>query len=180
MFRKLPRGALPWINALVTLGSLLLCTQLLLLRIPGMTILGFSPQWLLMWVIAWSVKREMIYALLGAIAAAWIHDSLMVTALPSHLPGFVVVAYFVSRWRQQRYLQEDFIILALLVFVMTLAAEVIMAFQYLLWGLGSPGMIWGELQRIGLATAILSSLWAPLLCTPLVRWWDYVRMLDRQ
>lgn len=180
MFRKLPRATIPLINSLVVIGSLLLCAVLLSLRLPGMTMLGVSPQWLLMWVIAWSIKREMLYAILGAIAAAWLHDSLMITALPSHLPGFVLVAYLVSRWRQQRYFQEDFIILALLVFVMTLLAEVVMAGQYFLWGLGTPGILWAELQRIGLATAILSSLWAPLFCTPLVRWWDYVKMLDRQ
>ncbi|MBV5260798.1 rod shape-determining protein MreD [Synechococcus moorigangaii CMS01] len=171
---------MPWINGLVVAASMLLCALLLLLRMPGMTILGFSPQWLLMWVIAWSIKREMIYAILGAIAAAWIHDSLMISALPSHLPGFVLVAYLVSRWGQQRYFQEDFIILALLVFVMTLVAEAVMAGQYLLWNLGSPALLWREFQQIGLATAILSSLWAPLLCTPLVRWWAYVRMPERQ
>ncbi|MEB3224320.1 MAG: rod shape-determining protein MreD [Synechococcus sp.] len=168
------------INSLVVLGSVLLCALLLSLRLPGMMMLGLGPQWLLMWVIAWSIKREMLYAILGAIAAAWIHDSLMVTALPSHLPGFVLVAYLISRWRQQRYFQEDFIILALLVFLMTLLAEVVMAFQYLLWGLGSATLLWGDLQWIGLSTAVLSSLWAPLFCMPLVRWWDYVRAVDRQ
>ncbi|BAW97299.1 hypothetical protein NIES970_22500 [[Synechococcus] sp. NIES-970] len=180
MFRKLPKWTLPWLNYLVIAGSILLCACLLMLRIPGMSILGLGPQWLLMWVIAWSVKQETLYAILGAIAAAWLHDSLMITTLPSHLPGFVLVAYCVSRWRRQRYFEEDFIILALLVFVMTLVAEMVMACQYLLWGLGAPALLWREFQQIALTTAILSSLWTPLLCTPLVRWWSYVRMPEKQ
>jgi rod shape-determining protein MreD len=180
MFYRLPKWLIPWLNSLVILGSILLCVCLLLLRPPGMSLLGLGPQWLLMWVIAWSVRQETLYALLGAIAAAWIHDSLMTTALPSHLPGFVLVAYLVSRWRRQRYFEADFVILVLLVFAMTLLAEAVMAVQYLLWGLGPLTLIWGEFQQIALSTAILSSLWAPLLCMPLMRWWSYVRMPERQ
>lgn len=169
-----------WINYGVICGSLLICSMLLLTRIPGMTILGFSPQWLLMWLIAWSVKRELLYALLGAIAVGWIHDSLTVSGLPSHIPGFLMVAYLTSSWRQHRYLQEDFISLALLVFVMTFAAEMVMALQHLMLGFRSFQTIWLETQRIALSSAVLSSLWAPITCTPLVRWWDQVRMLDKQ
>jgi len=168
------------INYAVIVGSLLVFSILLLTRIPGMTILGFSPQWLLIWLIAWSIKRDLMYAVIGAIAVGWIHDSLMVTPIPSHIPGFVVVAALTASWRQQRYIQEDFISLALLVFIMTFTAETIMAIQHLLLGLRSLGDIWLEHQRIALSSAVLSSLWAPLSCTPLVRWWDHVRTLEKQ
>ena len=145
-----------------------------------MTILGFSPQWLLMWLVAWSIKRNVSTAVLVAIAVGLLHDSLMVTAFPTHIPGFVLVAWLTSSWRHQRYLQEDFISLALIVFVMTFVAETVMALQHLVFGLRSLGDIWLEYQRIALASAVLSSLWAPLICTPLVRWWNQVRAFDKQ
>ncbi|MGB2926178.1 MAG: rod shape-determining protein MreD [Limnothrix sp.] len=167
-------------NYVVIVGSLLIFSVLLLIRLPGMTILGFSPQWLLMWLIAWSIKRDIMYAIVAAIAVGWIHDSLMITMVPSHIPGFVLVAFLTASWRQQRYLQEDFISLALLVFIMTFAAETVMAIQHLLFGLRSLSDIWLEHQRIALSSAVLSSLWAPLTCTPLVRWWDHVRALEKQ
>lgn len=180
MYQRIPRTVIYWLNYGVIVGSLLLFSMLLFTRLPGMTILGFSPQWLLMWVIAWSVKRDLLYALLGAIAVGWIHDSLTVSGVPSHIPGFMLVAYLTSSWRQQRYLQEDFISLALLVFGMTFIAEMVMAVQHLLSGLRAWGTIWQEMQQIALASAVLSSLWAPVICTPLVRWWDQVRLLDKQ
>lgn len=180
MYRKLPKSTLTWINYGVIVGTLLIASMLLLTRIPGMTILGFSPQWLLMWVIAWSVKRDILYALLGAIAVGWLHDSLTISGIPSHIPGFLLVAFLTASWRQQRYLQEDFISLALLVFAMTFVAEMVMAVQYLMLGLLSFSIVWTEAQQVALASAVLSSLWAPITCTPLVRWWDQVRMLDKQ
>jgi rod shape-determining protein MreD len=180
MLKKIPDTFIPWLNAAITLGSLLICALLLLVRTPGMTILGFSPQWLLMWVVAWSIRRDVFSAVTGAIAVGWVHDSLMVTAIPSHIPGFVVVAWLTASWRQQKYLQEDFISLALLMFVMAFIAETIMAAQHLALGLRAFGDIWVEHQRIALSSAILSSLWAPLTCSPLVRWWNQVRALERQ
>ncbi|OKH12511.1 rod shape-determining protein MreD [[Limnothrix rosea] IAM M-220] len=178
--KKFSKPVNPWLNGIIIFGSLLVCSLLLLVRTPGMTILGFSPQWLLMWLVAWSIKRNVSIAVLVAIAVGFLHDSLMVSAVPSHIPGFVIVAWLTASWRQQRYLQEDFISLALIVFMMTLVAETVMAIQYLLFGLQSLENIWLDYQQIALASAVLSSLWAPLVCTPLVRWWDQVRALDRQ
>lgn len=168
------------LNYGVIVVSLLICTLLLMTRIPGMTILGLGPQWLLIWLVAWCVKRDLFYALLAALGVAWLHDSLTVGGIPSHLPGFLLVAYLTASWRHQKYLQEDFISLALLVFVMTFVAETVMAIQHLVLGLRPWGELWLEHQRIALTSAILSSLWAPVVCFPLVRWWDQMRELERQ
>ena len=180
MSRKLSSTVKPWLNIFITVSSLLGCSVLLLIRTPGITILNSTPQWLLMWLVAWSIKRDVFNAVLVAIAVGFLHDSLMVTGIPSHIPGFVAVAWLTASWRQQRYLQEDFISLALLVFLMTFIAETVMALQHLILGLRPLGAIWLEHQRIALSSAILSSLWAPLICTPLVRWWDQVRAFEKK
>jgi rod shape-determining protein MreD len=59
----------PWvrqiINWVVTVGSVILCLMVLPARLPGMELLGIAPNWLLIWVVAWSIKRT---ALQGALA----------------------------------------------------------------------------------------------------------------
>lgn len=178
--KRLPKTLSPWLNGVVIFGSLIGCALLLLVRTPGMTILGFGPQWLLMWLVAWSLKRNISLAVIVAIAVGLLHDSLMVTALPTHVPGYMLVAWLTASWRQQRYLQEDFISLALIVFIMAFIAETVMAVQHLVFRLRSWDNIWLDYQQIALSSAVLSSLWAPLICTPLVRWWNQFRALDRQ
>lgn len=52
----------PWvrqvINWLVIVGSVLICLMILPTRLPGMEVLGIAPNWLLIWVVAWSLKRS--------------------------------------------------------------------------------------------------------------------------
>ena len=178
--KRRPRTLNPWLNGVVILCSLIGCALLLLVRIPGMSILGFGPQWLLMWLVAWSMKRNVSLSVIVAIAVGLLHDSLMVTAIPTHVPGYMLVAWLTASWRQQRYLQEDIISLALVVFMMAFMTETVMAMQYLLVGLRSLDTIWLDYQQIVLSSAVLSSLCSPLVCTPLVRWWNQFRALDRQ
>ena len=40
-----------FLNWCVTVGSVLLCTLILLTRFPGMELLGVGPNWLLIWVV---------------------------------------------------------------------------------------------------------------------------------
>ncbi|TAF35040.1 MAG: rod shape-determining protein MreD, partial [Oscillatoriales cyanobacterium] len=47
-----------FLNFTVTFTSVLLCLLILPTRMPGMELLGITPNWLLMWVVAWSIKRK--------------------------------------------------------------------------------------------------------------------------
>ncbi|MFM6633008.1 MAG: rod shape-determining protein MreD, partial [Microcystis panniformis] len=45
------------------------------------------------------------------------------------------------------------------------------AFQYYLQGGKNLADLWLDYQRIGLTSALLSSLWTPLVYYPLQQWW---------
>lgn len=173
------------------------------MRLPGAELLGVHPNWLLMWVVVWSVKRSPWEGAIAGITLGLIYDGLTsldnvavldgvapltsggVTLLeapltyPSHILSLVIVGVLTAKIQKQRYIQEDFISIALIVFGMSVLAETITAIQYSLQGIRNIALIWTEHQRIALSSAILSSLWAPVLYYPLNRWWQYMRRLDQ-
>lgn len=171
------------LNWTVIVGSLAVCLLLLPLRLPGVELLGIAPNWLLIWVVCWSVKRSMRAGLLAGIALGWLLDG-MTYPTPTHALSLVVVGILTARLHKTRYLQEDFISIALIVFGMTILAETIMALQFaippstlniteaidkLLLNLTNQ---WTYHQQTALASAIVSSLWAPVVYYPLNRWWQ--------
>ncbi len=172
------------LNWLVIVGSLGLCLLLLPLRLPGVELLGIAPNWLLIWVVCWSVKRSLIAGLLAGITSGWLLDG-MTNPVPTHTWSLVIVGILTARLHKQRYLQEDFISIALIVFAMTILAETIMALQFALPHpcqnialtveefLQSLAHQWSDRQQNALASAIVSSLWAPVVYYPLNRWWHH-------
>jgi rod shape-determining protein MreD len=86
--------------------------------------------------------------------------------------------------QKQRFIQEDFISIALIVFGMAILSDTIFAMQLSLMG-GNCGEqcfrkvedIWTYYHRVALASAILSSLWAPVLYYPLNRWWQQMKLI---
>ncbi|NJK53847.1 MAG: rod shape-determining protein MreD, partial [Leptolyngbyaceae cyanobacterium SU_3_3] len=52
--------ARPLVNWGVTVVSVWVCLILLPSRLPGMELAGIGPNWLLVWVVAWSVKRSVL------------------------------------------------------------------------------------------------------------------------
>ena len=170
----------PWLlNTGVTVGSVLICLMLLPSRIPGMEILGVGPHWLLIWVVTWSVKRTMWQGAIAGLVLGLLQDA-MTSPHPTHVLSLVVVGVLTARLQKQRYLQEDIVSVALIVFAMAVIAETVLALQISLDQLLSadslyPALskIWLYHQRIALSSAILSSLWAPAIYYPLNRWWDY-------
>ena len=84
---------------------------------------------------------------------------------------FGLIGFLTSRLHRQRYLKEELIAVVLIVFVMTLIADGAIAFQYYLQGGKNLADLWFDYQRIGLTSALLSSLWTPLLYYPLQQWW---------
>ena len=163
------------LNILIVVGSVMFCAMLMLLDIPGLELLGISPNWLLIWVVAWSVKRSIWQAAIAGIAVGWIYDAIVVST-PSHVLSLVVVGVVTASLNKQKYLGEDFISAALIVFLMTLISETIFAFQYISYHPAYFSRIWQDYQRITLTSAIVTSLWSPAIYFPLNRWWQQIKI----
>ncbi len=172
----------PWarqlLNWLVTIGSVLICLMILPTRFPGMELLGISPNWLLIWVVVWSLKRTALQGAMAGLALGLIQDG-MTAPYPTHVLSLVLVGILTGRIQKQRYIQEDFISVALIVFGMAVVGETVTAIQYSLMGDRNLGEIWSDHQRIALSSAILSSLWAPVVYYPLNRWWERMKLVDQ-
>jgi rod shape-determining protein MreD len=176
---SLPLWRRPWVlNSAVTVASVLVCLLLLPTRVPGMELLGVTPHWLLIWVVAWSVKRTQWEGAIAGLVLGLLQDAMTAPA-PTHTLSLIVVGVLTARLQKQRYLQEDIVSVALIVFAMAVIAETVLALQISLNQMiaadslyPSLGKIWLYHQRVALSSAILSSLWAPALYYPLNRWWD--------
>ncbi|NJO43032.1 MAG: rod shape-determining protein MreD [Cyanobacteria bacterium CRU_2_1] len=170
----------------VTAGSVLLCLLILPTRLPGMELLQVAPNWLLIWVVAWSVKRTVFQGAIAGLALGLIQDG-MTSPEPTHVLSLAIVGIFTARLQKQRYIKEDFISIALIVFGMAVLAETIIAIQFSFHSFGRDASeaqrtlseIWIYHQRIALSSAILSSLWAPAVYYPLNRWWEQMSELEQ-
>ncbi len=179
--------AVQLLNWTVIVGSLGACLLMMPLRLPGVELLGIAPNWLLIWVVAWSVKRSMVAGLLAGTTLGWLLDG-MTNPVPTHTWSLIIVGILTARLHKTRYLQEDFISIALIVFGMTILAETIMALQFafpranqnitlaveqFLLTLANQ---WTYHQQSALASAIVTSLWAPVVYYPLNLWWQNSRV----
>ncbi|MFS8868363.1 rod shape-determining protein MreD [Synechococcus sp. H65.1] len=182
----------PYLNWLVTVLSGLLAAVAPWWRGPGLELAGLTPDWPLIWVVCWSVRRKAWQGAVAGITLGFLQDALT-NPYPTHALGLAVVGILAARLQKQRYVQEDFISIALIVFGMVVIAETLMALQWM-WlsvfapaGAGGDGLasslaestgprslesIWWNHQRNVLTSAILSSLWAPALYWPLKCWWQ--------
>ncbi len=173
------RSPLQRTNVLVVVGSILLCALLQPHRIPGMVLLDTAPNWLLIWVVAWSVKRSPWQGMTAGVALGLIQDALTAPQ-PTHALSLGIAGFLTSGLDKQQIIAEDFISTLLLVFIMALLVETIFAGQLVLGGEWQLAAIWIQLQRVALSSAIISSLWTPLLYVPLNYWWDrFNAQMDR-
>jgi rod shape-determining protein MreD len=163
-----------FLNYLVIFGSVFLCLLLLPLRLPGMELLGIAPHWTVIWIVSWSVKRTVFAGAIAGLTLGIFQDSMTGTS-PSHIIPLVIVGVLTAQLQKERYLREDFISIALIVFVMVIIAETINAVQYTFQGLRTFENIWTHYQEITLTSAILSSLWAPVVYYPLNIWWQQIK-----
>ncbi|WP_414526476.1 rod shape-determining protein MreD [Nodularia chucula] len=177
------RGTRKIINWAVTFGSVLLCVLMLPTRFLGMELLGIGPNWLLIWVVAWSVKRSFWQGLFAGVVLGLLQDA-MTSPEPTRVISLAVVGSLTALLQKQRFIQEDFISIALIVFLMSILAETIFGLQLAFMGdifAGETTMraedIWAYYQRGALASAILSSLWAPVIYYPLNLWWQKSKVL---
>ena len=190
------------LNWLVTALSGLLAVVAPWWRGPGLELAGLTPDWPLIWVVCWSVRRRAWQGAVAGITLGFLQDALT-SPCPTHALGLAVVGILTAKLQKQRYMQEDFISVALIVFGMVVIAETLMALQWM-WIVASQGSenldpagtqpwldgfqslssiggdgprslesIWWNHQRNALTSAILSSLWAPALYWPLSRWWQF-------
>lgn len=158
-----------------TVVSAVVALALLPLRWPGMELAGIAPDWPLIWVVAWSVKRTPWQGLVAGVTLGVMQDGLVNPGVgwwPSHGLSLGVVGFLTALLQKDRLIQEDFISVALIVFTMAPIAETVMAVQWMVVGQRPLGQIWLDHQRLALASAILSSLWAPLVYVPLSRLWQ--------
>jgi len=167
------------VNCLVTAVSVLICLLISPTRLPGMEIAGIGPNWLLIWVVSWSVKRSAFQGALAGLILGLIQDG-MTAHSPTHVVSLMLVGILTARLRKERYLKEDFISIALIVFAMAVISETITAIQYSFQGDRSLVEIWTYHQLIALGSAVLSSLWAPIVYYPLNRWWQHMSTLEQQ
>jgi len=145
------------------------------LRLPGLAIADIAPNWLLIWLISFSLNRPVVVAVIMGAAIGLIHDTLTIpqeltTSVPSHVWGMVLVSGLTALLQKQRYLREDFISVGVIVFGMTILAETAIAIQWSYTASNHDlGQIWTQQQRIAPISAIVSGLWAPVLHFPLTR-----------
>jgi rod shape-determining protein MreD len=177
----------PWLlqitDWLITSASVLLCLLMLPTRLPGMELLNIGPNWLLIWVVAWSVNRSVVSGAFAGIILGLLQDA-MTTPHPTHALSLGIVGILTSLIQKQRFIQEDFISIALIVFAMAILSNTIFALQLSFMGgncgyqcFRQPENIWIYYQRVALASAILSSLWAPVVYYPLNRWWQQMKLI---
>ncbi|WP_026082873.1 rod shape-determining protein MreD [Mastigocladopsis repens] len=162
----------------VTVGSVMLCLLMLLIRFPGMELLGIGPNWLLIWVVAWSVKRTAFEGALAGAVLGLLQDA-MTSPDPTHALSLGVVGGLTGMIQKQRFIQEDFISIALIVFAMAVLSETVFASQLSLMGDRNVADIWVYFQKVALASAILTSLWAPVVYFPLNRWWRRLKLAEQ-
>jgi rod shape-determining protein MreD len=167
------------VNCAITVASVLLCLLISPTRLPGMELAGIGPNWLLIWVVAWSVKRTIFQGALAGLVLGLIQDG-MTAYSPSHVLSLMLVGMLTARLRKERYLKEDFISVALITFGMAVIGETVTAIQYSIQGDRSLIEIWTYHQLIALGSAVLSSMWAPIVYFPLNRWWQQIALLDQQ
>ena len=155
---------------LIIVTSVLLCAFLLLTRVPGIEILGIGPNWLLIWVVTWSNNSSIIGGLVAGLVLGLIQDA-MTAPYPTHIISLVFVGFITAFLQKKRYVQEDFISIALVTFIMAIITETLMAIQFGLMGHQSFAEVWIHHKQVALGSAIISSLWAPILYFPLTQCW---------
>lgn len=158
------------VNWLGTAGSALLCLLALWAPLPGWEVAGVGVDWPLIWVVCWSVGRSAGWGAVAGLALGWAQDGLTM-ARPTHALGLALVGILTARLQKQRFIQEDFISLALITFAMAVLSETCLAVQYSLLNMVPLPEVWSHHQWVALGSALISSLWTPLVYLPLRWWW---------
>jgi rod shape-determining protein MreD len=173
----------------IVIASAGLCLLLLPTRLPGMEILGIGPSWLVMWTIAWSVRRSIWHAATAGIVLGLIQDGMTFPAtatlgtIPTHVLSLTTVSVLAFWLHKRRYLDDTIFSVSIAAFMLTLVSEFVTGIQYLLEtaiqqspeaSLDSFNYLWTNQSPVMLITAVLSGLWMPILYYPLNFWWQKI------
>ena len=177
--RKKSFDILSLINLLFVTASIVVCTILMLVDIPGMELLEINPNWLLIWVVAWSLKRTVWHGAIAGSIMGCIYDGITLSN-PSHVFSFVLVGILTSSLKTQKYLGEDFISVAFIVFFMTIFSEAIYVWQYSReYFMGISETI-QKYQQVVIISAIITSLWSPAFYYPMNLWQKRIKLLRKR
>jgi rod shape-determining protein MreD len=186
---NLPPLARNVLHISTVMASAGVCLLLLPTRIPGMEILGTGPSWLVMWIIAWSVRRSMWHAATAGIVLGLIQDGMTFPAtatlgtVPTHVLSLTTVGVLAFWLHKRRYLDDTIFSVSIAAFMLTLVSELIAGLQYLLEtaiqqspaaSLDSLDLLWANQSSVILIAAVLSGLWMPILYYPLNFWWQKI------
>jgi len=167
------------INLLFVTASIAVCTILMLANIPGVELLEVNPNWLLIWVVAWSLKRTIWHGAIAGLIMGCIYDGITISN-PSHILSLMIVGILTSRLQTQKYIGEDFISVAFVVFFMTILSQAIFALQYGQAHFMSIGETIQKFQQIAIVSAIITSLWSPTFYYPMNLWQQRIRILQKK
>jgi rod shape-determining protein MreD len=177
------------LNVLVIIISAGICIMLLPTRWAGMEIFGIGPSWLVMWTIAWSIRRSFWQATTAGIILGFIQDGMTsisthpIGTTASHVVSLTVVGVLTVWLRKRRYINDGLIAITITTFLLTLLSETILGVQHLLQMITvqlpdfnslTMNQMWNHQSLAMLITALLSSLWMPILYQPLNLWWQKV------
>jgi len=136
------------------------------MRLPGIELLGIAPNWLLIWVVVWVSSAQLFKE--RSQDWLWAASRCMTSPHPTHALSLAFSGNFDCS------IAEAALHPGRLVFGMAVLAETVTALQFSF--LRSPGgaearavelaEIWTYHQQIALCSAILSSLWAPVVYYP--------------
>ncbi len=175
------------LDLLVLIGSVGLCLLLLPTRLPGMEIIGVGPSWLVMWTIAWSLKRSIWHAATAGVVLGLIQDAMTfpttatLGTMPTHVLSLTTVGVLTFWLHKRRYLSDTILSVTIATFFLTIISELISGLQYLFQitieqspaaSIDSFSYLWTNQSPVILLAAILSGLWMPILYYPLHLWWQ--------
>jgi rod shape-determining protein MreD len=175
------------LNLSILIGSVGLCLLLLPTRLPGMEIIGVGPSWLVMWTIAWSLRRSIWHATTAGIVLGLIQDAMTfpttttLGTMPTHVLSLTTVGVLTFWLHKRRYLSDTILSVTIATFFLTIVSELISGLQYLFQitieqspaaSIDSFSYLWTNQSPVILIAAILSGLWMPILYCPLYLWWQ--------
>lgn len=152
-------------NLLLVVVSVALCSFLMLVDIPGIELLETNPNWLLIWVVSWSIKRTVWHGAIAGLIIGWIYDGISLSS-PSHAASLMFVGILTSGLQKQRYIGEDFISVAFIVFFTIIFADTIYAWQYAKEYSLTLSTVAQQYRQGIIISAIISSLWSPAFYYP--------------
>lgn len=167
------------LNILFIIISVFICSILMLADIPGVELLETNPNWLLIWLVSWSIQRNIWQGAIAGLIMGWIYDGITVSS-PSHVLSFVVVGIVSSSLQTQKYIGEDFISVAFVVFFMSIFAETIFAWQYAIEHSIAIAKVIEKYQQIVIISGIITSLWSPIFYYPFNLWNKRLRLWQRK